>query len=487
MLAFLNKVKPKNAILSQKRKDSHRMTTIALIGKPNVGKSSLFNRISRQMDAITSDVSGTTRDIKKREVTINNTPALLIDTGGLDDSSELFSAVKEKSLNAAKNADIILYMVDGKTLPSDDDKKVFYELQRLGKHLALIVNKLDNEKAEDTMGWEFSNFGAQDMFFLSVSHNRGTVKLINWIDSHLEKEPESALVLEEDDDFSLEELIETQENVPEVVEEVDDQIKVAIIGRVNVGKSSLLNALIKEDRSVVSDVAGTTIDPVDESIEYEGKTITFVDTAGIRKRGKIEGIEKHALQRTQKMLDGADVALLVIDSSEEFKELDEKIAHLVDKFGLGVIIVLNKWDNAMYDYEKSVEKVRDRFKFLSYAPVITISALSHKRVHKLNDLILKVYANYTKRISTSQLNEVMKIANAKHHLPTDRGKPVKIYFATQFDIKPPRIALIMNRPNGLHFSTKRYLVNQLRNFFDFEGTQIILEPKARKSDEEFDA
>jgi len=460
------------------------MIKIALIGKPNVGKSSLFNRISRQWDAITSDVSGTTRDIKKREVLINDKPALLIDTGGLDDSSELFSTVKAKSLKAAREADIVLYMVDGKVLPDDEDKKIFYELQKNCPKLALIVNKLDNDKSEEEMGWEFSSFGAKDMFFISVSHNRGTRKLINWIDSNMPKELKDELELVEDDDFSLEEFIDQEPSMED--EKDNNEIKVAIIGRVNVGKSSLLNALIGEDRSVVSDIAGTTIDPVDEQFTYKDKLITFVDTAGIRKRGKIEGIEKHALQRTQKMLESADVALLVIDASEEFKELDEKIAHLVDKFGLGVMIVLNKWDEALYDYDKSVEKVRDRFRFLSYAPIITISALTQKRVHKINDKILDVYANYSKRIPTSKLNEVMKIANSRHHLPTDNGKVVKIYFATQFDTKPPRIALIMNRPKSLHFSTKRYLVNQLRGFFDFEGTQIILEPKKKKSDEDFD-
>jgi GTP-binding protein len=461
------------------------MTKIALIGKPNVGKSSLFNRISRQWDAITSDVSGTTRDIKKREVLINQTPALLIDTGGLDDATELFAIVKAKSLKAAREADIVLYMVDGKTLPNDEDKKLFYELQDSCTILALVVNKLDNDKSEEEIGWEFSNFGAQNMFFISVSHNRGTKKLINWIDSEIPKEEVAEEELKEDDDFSLEDFIESEE-VQIVEEEENNEIKVAIIGRVNVGKSSLLNALVGEDRSVVSDVAGTTVDPVDEQFEYKDKLITFVDTAGIRKRGKIEGLEKHALQRTQKMLESADVALLVIDSSCEFKELDEKIAHLVDKFGLGVMIVLNKWDKSMYDYDKSVEKVRERFKFLSYAPVITISALTNQRVHKINDKILEIYDNYSRRIPTSKINEAIKIANSRHHLPSDNGQLVKIYFATQFETKPPRIALIMNRPKSLHFSTKRYLVNQLRGFFNFEGTQVILEPKKKKSSEDFE-
>ena len=462
------------------------MIKIALIGKPNVGKSSLFNRISRRWDAITSDVSGTTRDIKKREVLINQTPALLIDTGGLDDANELFTTIKAKSLKAAREADIVLYMVDGKTLPDDEDKKLFYELQSSCPILALVVNKLDNDKSEEEMGWEFSNFGAHNLFFISVSHNRGTKKLINWIDSEIPKEEAPELELEEDDEFSLEDFIASEE-IEIAEEEESNEIKVAIIGRVNVGKSSLLNALVGEDRSVVSPISGTTVDPVDEQFEYKDKLITFVDTAGIRKRGKIEGLEKHALQRTQKMLETADVALLVIDSSCEFKELDEKIAHLVDKFGLGVMIVLNKWDMAMYDYEKSVEKVRERFKFLSYAPVITISALTHQRVHKLNDKILEIYDNYSRRIPTSKLNEAIKIANSRHHLPSDNGQLIKIYFATQFETKPPRIALIMNRPKSLHFSTKRYLVNQLRGFFNFEGTQIILEPKKKKSNEDYDS
>ncbi len=454
------------------------MKKIALLGRPNVGKSSLFNRISRKLDAITSDVSGTTRDIKKGEVLINETPALLIDTGGIDDSTKLFQSVKKKSLEVANKADVLLYLVDGKTLPDDKDREIFYTLQKSVDNIALVINKLDNSKSEEEFGWLFSSFGAKNMFFISVSHNRGVKKVIDWIEPLIRDIP-----IVEDDDLSFEEMIE-KEGITLNIDDDSSDIKVAIIGRVNVGKSSLLNALIGDNRSIVSDVAGTTVDPVDEKILYKNREITFVDTAGIRKRGKIAGIEKHALQRTQKMLDGADIALLVLDSSEEFKELDEKIAHLIDKFQLGVIVILNKWDKALYSYEKSIELVRDRFKFLSYAPIITISALSKKRVHKINDKILSVYQNYSKRVSTSKLNEVIKIANSKHHIPSDHGKLVKIYFATQFDIKPPRVALIMNRPKALHFSYKRYLTNQIRNYFDFEGTQIILEAKNRKDSKE---
>ncbi len=457
------------------------MEKIALIGKPNVGKSSLFNRLAKQRSAITSDVSGTTRDVKKSEIEINEKKALLIDTGGLDESNEMFKEVKKKSLEAAKDADIILYMVDGKLLPDEDDKKIFYELQKLGKKIALVVNKIDNDRQEEEIGWEFASFGAKDLFFISVSHNRNTRKLINWLDTNLKKTKE--LTLSEDEDISFEDFLSINETKKD---EQNSEIKVAIIGRVNVGKSSLLNALLREDRSVVSSIAGTTIDPIDESILIGEKVYTFVDTAGIRKRGKIEGIEKFALNRTQKQLENADIALLVLDASEDFKELDEKIANLVEKFELGVIIVLNKWDKAKYSYEESVQKVRDRFRFLNFAPIITLSALTKKRVHKLYELIDRVYQNYTRRIPTSKLNELIKFANQKHHLPSDMGKLVKIYFATQFDIKPPRIALIMNRPKALHFSYKRYLINTLRKYYDFEGTPIIIEPKKKKVEEDFD-
>jgi len=457
------------------------MIKIALLGKPNVGKSSLFNRLSHKLDAITSDVSGTTRDIKKSTIMINNKPVLLMDTGGLDDSTVLFQSIQTKSFQAADMADIILYMVDGKVLPSDEDKAIFFSLQKLGKPLALVVNKMDSDKQMDEIGWEFSSFGAKNLYYLSVSHNRGTKLLTAWIETFLPA-PSEEEHKKSEDTFGMQNLQETEESILE--DETSNEIKIAIIGRVNVGKSSLLNALIGEERSVVSDVAGTTIDPVDETFEYKEKQFTFVDTAGIRKRGKIDGIERHALQRTQKMLETADLALIVLDASEPFKELDEKIAHLVDKFALGCIIVLNKWDIAQESYEENVERVRERFVFLSYAPIITLSALSHKRVHKINDMILRVYDNYSRRIATSKLNEVIKYAGIKHHIPADMGKLVKIYFATQYENKPPRIALIMNRPKALHFSYKRYLINQLREAFDFEGVPLIIEAKAKKVDEE---
>ncbi len=451
------------------------MKKIAIIGKPNVGKSSLFNRILKERDAIISDTAGTTRDIKKRIAQIGEKEAELIDTGGLEDRDELFDKVKEKAWNAAKDADIILYMVDGKKLPDDEDKKLFRQLQKLGKEMALVVNKIDNDKEEQNV-WNFYEFGTDRIFPISVSHNRKVGRLLGWLESKL---PAPAkLEMEESQEPDFMELLEIAEEGPKKEEE-DKEIKVAILGRVNVGKSSLLNALLKEERSVVSDVAGTTIDTVDESVIYNDKVITFIDTAGIRRRGKIVGIEKYALNRTTKMLERADVALLVLDASEGITEQDERIAGYIDKYKLACIIVLNKWDIAQKSYEEAVKEVRDRFKFLSFAPIITLSAKTRKRVDRLYNLILRVYRNYSQWLPTSQLNRVIKEAQMQHQIPSYKGKPVKILYATQYDTKPPKIALIMNRPEGLHFSYKRYLVNKLRENFDLEGTPVILSPRKR--------
>ena len=458
------------------------MKKIAIIGKPNVGKSSLFNRILKQRDAIVSDEVGTTRDVKKRIAQIGEKEAELIDTGGLEERDELFDKVKDKALQAAKDADIILYMVDGKKLPDDEDKKIFRQLQKLGKEMALVVNKIDNDKEEQNV-WNFYEFGTDKIFPISVSHNRKVGRLLGWLESKLPKQPKLELQEAEEPDFL--ELLEIAEEGPKKEEE-DKEIKVAILGRVNVGKSSLLNALLKEERSVVSDVAGTTIDTVDESIIYEDKVITFIDTAGIRRRGKIVGIEKYALNRTTKMLERADVALLVLDASEGITEQDERIAGYIDKYKLACIIVLNKWDIAKKSYEEAIKEVRDRFKFLSFAPIITLSAKTRKRVDRLYNLIIRVYRNYSQWLPTSQLNRVIKEAQMQHQIPSYKGKPVKIYYATQYDTKPPKIALIMNRPEGLHFSYKRYLINKLRENFDLEGTPVILSPRKRGEREEYE-
>lgn len=489
------------------------MKKIAIIGRPNVGKSSLFNRLVKNRDAITSDFAGTTRDVKRRHAIIIDKKVELLDTGGLDKGCELFDKIKEMSLKAAYKADIILYMVDGKGLPEEEDKKLFYELQTLGKDVALVVNKIDNDKMLEKL-WEYYEFGTDAIFGLSVAHNRGTVALLDWMygkipDSDIVKEDEE----EEESDSTNEEEISDEEFFSQYAqsEEEDDgfvywdeedvednsiysqndmikdfdendinHIKIAIIGRTNVGKSSLLNALLGEERSVVSSVAGTTIDPIDETVDYKDKQLTFVDTAGLRRRGKIVGIEKFALMRTKEMLENSNMALVVLDASEPFLDLDEKIAGLVDSNRLACIIVLNKWDIAKREeHDRIIQEVRDRFKFLAYAPIVTLSAKSHQRVDKLHDMILEINDNYSQRITTSKLNEVMDKAMRRHQLPSMHGQVIRIYYATQYETRPPKIAIVMNKPKGLHFTYRRYLTNKLREAFNFSGTPVLFKAKTR--------
>lgn len=473
------------------------MIKIALIGQPNVGKSSLFNRIAKKRVAIVSDLAGTTRDIRRREVKILNREAMMLDTGGIDDTNDaIFSNVKRKAIETAKEADIVLFMVDGKRIPDEKDSELFYALQRLGKNLALVVNKIDNDKEKENL-WEFYSFGIEEerMFPISVSHNRGTVRLFEWLYEQLPMSEEEIIANEialnkeadEDEDFSEPER-EPRRKAKEVVEEKKEidpnHIKIAIIGKPNVGKSSILNAIIGEERSVVSPIAGTTIDPVDETFIYNDKKITFVDTAGLRRRGKILGIEKYALMRTEDMLQQSNIALVVLDASVPIADQDEKVSGLVDKFGLGVIIVLNKWDENMDTYEKVTKEVRDRFRFLYYAPIMAVSAKTGRNIDKLKDKIITIFENYNKRISTSVLNATIKKAIQRHALPSPNGNRLRIYFATQFNTNPPTIALVMNKPSMLHFSYKRYLINILREYLEFEGVPIRI--VARKKGERID-
>jgi len=493
------------------------MKKIAIIGRPNVGKSSLFNRLVKKRDAITSEQAGTTRDVKRKTAVIINKEAQLLDTGGLDKGCELFDKIKEMSLKAAYKADIILYMVDGKGLPEEEDKKLFYELQAMGKEMALVVNKIDNDKMKEKL-WEYYEFGTDAIFGISVAHNRNTVELLEWI---ADKLPDSDIIKEEDqeiedeiniiepelddeeffsqynqdeeddgftywDEDEMDGMVEDDsifaqnDRIKEFDEDDINHIKIAIIGRTNVGKSSLLNALLGEERSVVSSVAGTTIDPIDETVDYKDKQLTFVDTAGLRRRGKILGIEKYALMRTTEMLENANMALVVLDASEPFLDLDEKIAGLVDSNKLACVIVLNKWDISKREkHDKIIQEVRDRFKFLAYAPIITLSAKTHQRVDKLHDLILEINENYSQRITTSQLNDVMDKAMRRHQLPSMRGQVIRIYYATQYETRPPKIAIVMNKPKGLHFTYRRYLTNKLREAFNFTGTPLLFKAKKK--------
>jgi len=452
---------------------------VAIVGRPNVGKSSLFNRLARQRDAITSDMSGTTRDVKKRVVTISNDRDFeVIDTGGIDYSSELFAKVASFSLEAANKADIIVYMVDGKTLPSEEDRELFYKLQELNKPLALVVNKIDNEKEEERY-WEFLEFGAEATFPMSVSHNRYFNDFYEWLGEYIPpREEEKGLELVADEE--LDPFAEIVRDINTTQEEIDNKIKVGIIGRVNTGKSSLLNAILGEERSVVSDVAGTTIDPIDETIEHNDHEITFVDTAGIRKRSKIVGIEKYALTRTTEMLKKANLVLLIIDATVGVTELDERVAGLIEEHRLACLIVINKWDiREDKSYEKMVDDIRDELRFLHYAPLITISAKTGMRVNKILDQITDIYKRYQQRISTSELNDTLREAIRRHQVPSHNGAVVNIKFATQYETKPPKIALISNRPEFVHFSYRRYLANFFRSKFDFEGVPLDIVARKR--------
>ncbi|GAA9981060.1 ribosome biogenesis GTPase Der [Helicobacter pylori] len=454
---------------------SHKtLKTIAILGQPNVGKSSLFNRLARERIAITSDFAGTTRDINKRKIALNGHEVELLDTGGMAKDALLSKEIKALNLKAAQMSDLILYVVDGKSIPGDEDLKLFREVFKINPNCFLVINKIDNDK-EKERAYAFSSFGMPKSFNISVSHNRGISALIDAILSALNLNQ----IIEQDLDADILESLEN--NAPKEETKEEEIIQVGIIGRVNVGKSSLLNALTKKERSLVSSVAGTTIDPIDETILIGDQKICFVDTAGIRHRGKILGIEKYALERTQKALEKSHIALLVLDVSAPFVELDEKISSLADKHSLGIILILNKWDIRYAPYEEIMATLKRKFRFLEYAPVITTSCLKARHIDEIKHKIIEVYECFSKRIPTSLLNSVINQATQKHPLPSDGGKLVKVYYATQFATKPPQISLIMNRPKALHFSYKRYLINTLRKEFNFLGTPLILNAKDKKS------
>ncbi len=517
------------------------MKKILIIGRPNVGKSSLFNRLCGRRIAVISDFAGTTRDVNYNQIELYGREFLLVDSGGLDETNELFSAVKKRTLAEASEADILLFLVDGKLMPDEEDRRLFYSLLRLNKPTALVVNKIDGKRDKER-SFEFANFGAKQFFAISVSHNSGIDELSEWLcsleaptPSEPQEDFESFLDnFDEEGEFQQARdesnsnltlvreapLDETDENgvsesrVEEILAQFANRaIRIGIIGRVNVGKSSLLNALVSANRSVVSSVEGTTIDPVEESVSACGREFAFVDTAGIRKRGKIEGIERFALLRTQNILERSDIALLVLDASEELTELDERIAGLASKFELGVIIVLNKWDKVLANslaakdisallpkkatltpelkaaltpskedasllFDKKVKEIKDRFKFLAFAPVISVSATEKKRVAKIFTLAQKVYENYTQRLKTAKVNEVLQEAIKTHPIPSQKGRRVRVYYASQFGFAPPKIALVMNK-SELHFSYKRYLANKFREAFELEGSPILFFERKR--------
>lgn len=492
-----------------------QLPKIAIIGRPNVGKSCLFNRLAKQKIAITSDISGTTRDTNYTHIyllpqaskqnsddtTQNPKSALLIDTGGIEQKSkdELFLQVGAKAKQASKQADLVLYVVDGQNPPNDEDREILYEILRLKDKKTpcfLVVNKIDSD-AQNEGAYAFYEFGVQEVFFISVAHNRGITTLQNAMFSSLFANTNEAITNDDEDILAglqkdLENQLEKESSKESESSQENSQIKIGIIGRVNVGKSSLLNALTQKERAIVSKKAGTTIDPVDESIEHKGKLLTFIDTAGIRKRGKIQQLEKFALDRTNKILAQSDIALLVLDVSERLCELDERIFSLTQKHALGVIVLWNKWDIKYADFKTINAEFERKFRFLEYAPKLTISAKNKRHINELKDKIIEIYQNFSLRIPTAKLNETIAKAIQNHAIPSDRGKLVKIYYATQYESAPPQIALISNRPNSIHFSYKRYLINCLREEFSLSGVPLILSfrgknAKPPKDDKDDDA
>jgi GTP-binding protein len=465
------------------------MKKIAIIGQPNVGKSSLFNRLLRQNVAITSDISGTTRDFKKAIASFLDEDNKeyknsyeLIDTAGLDKNNIFSKEIKQISVDVANKADIILYMVDGKKISDDEDRKLFYTLAKLNKPLALIINKIDNDREKERI-YEFDNFGIDKSFVISIAHNRGISALQNWIDSFMDNKEIIDKKYISHNKYK-DKKYKQQKNFDDEFEEQDidlSKINIGIVGRVNVGKSSILNAIVGYNRSIVSDIAGTTLDPVDEMINIDDKVLTFIDTAGIRRKGKIQGLEKYALMRTRKLLNKSHIAILVLDASEPMNRLDEKICGVIDEFNLGIIVVFNKWDKTIYEFDKLKKEFKHRFKFLEYAPILTISAITSRNIDKLKERILLIYEKYSYRIPTSKLNNIINDAMIKHPIPRKNNKSVKILYATQYKIQPPRISLSVNRIDGVHFSYKRYLVNKIRDNIDFEGVPVVIEVKKRIS------
>ncbi len=477
---------------------------IIILGKPNVGKSSLFNRLLRDKIAITSDIEGTTRDINIRPLLLgeaeNPLYVELCDTAGLmKKANGIFKNVKKIIFDFINEGDLILYVISAELGIDEEDLRFFRSL----KNATLIVNKTDIEKNER---WEYSAFGAKKIFYVSSLHNRGIKQLRDFLAIWVGNPTDSSLRGE-----SMDSPKQSKQNQPArsenscksfcyfwLIPKVESPlplnpnlpnndkfatINIGIIGRVNVGKSSILNALLGKERSLVSEVGGTTIDPVSDEITYKDKILRFVDTAGIRRASKIEGIEKFALERTKRILEQSNIVLLVLDSSRDFVELDEKISGLSQTYNLGVIILLNKWDIKCADFRAFSDIIKRKFAYLSYAPILTISALKMRHIDEIKATILRVWENFNRRIPTALLNSHIKIATQRHPIPSEKGKIVKVYYASQVDCAPPQIILVMNRPRALHFSYKRYLVNYFRANFDFSGVPIVILTKGRNKDE----
>ena len=436
-----------------------KLPTVALVGRPNVGKSTIFNRLVGEKIAIIEDTPGVTRDRIYGDVVYKDYRFHLIDTGGIDVSKELFNnEIRIQAEIAINEADVVVFIVDGNDELNQNDFVIRDMLKKANKDVVVAVNKLDNNNRMDNI-YNYYELGFENVVAVSGEHNIGIPDLLDLITGSFKP-------------------------VEDVIYD-KDKIKFCIIGRPNVGKSSLVNAILNEDKVIVSDIAGTTRDAVDTEFKYDSKDYVVIDTAGMRKKGKVfESIEKYSLIRSMKAIERSDVCVIVINAEEGIIEHDKHIASYAMESGKPMVLVVNKWDTVSdkNNIREYTDLIRNEFQFLSYVPIVFLSALTKKRIHTLMPEIEKVYNNSLKEIKTSLLNSVIRDAVMLNQPPSYKGKRLKIYFVNQSGIKPPKFTFSVNSKNLIHFSYERYLENKLRENFDLEGTPIILQFKNRSGE-----
>ncbi|HEY9574859.1 MAG TPA: ribosome biogenesis GTPase Der [Lachnospiraceae bacterium] len=436
---------------------------VAIVGRPNVGKSTLFNTLAGENISIVKDTPGVTRDRIYADVNWLNMNFTLIDTGGIEPESSdiILSQMREQAQIAIDTADVIIFLVDVRQGLVDSDAKVADMLRKSQKPVVLVVNKVDNFDKFLVDTYEFYNLGIGDPLPISASSKLGIGDMLDVVTSYFEN-------MKEDDE---------EENIP----------KIAIVGKPNVGKSSIINRLLGENRVIVSDVAGTTRDAVDTRIFWKEQEYIFIDTAGLRRKSKIkEEIERYSIIRTVTAVERADVVILVIDATEGVTDQDTKIAGIAHERGKGVIIAVNKWD-AIEKNDKTIykftNKVRDFLSYMPYAELMFISAATGQRMNKIFDVIEMVIENQNLRIQTGVLNEIMTEAVALQQPPSDKGKRLKLYYITQVSVKPPTFVIFVNDKQLMHFSYQRYIENRIRDSFGFRGTSLRFIIRERKEKE----
>ena len=436
---------------------------VAVVGRPNVGKSTLFNALAGERISIVKDTPGVTRDRIYAEVSWLDYQFTLIDTGGIEPDSKdiILSQMREQAEIAIATADVIIFLTDVRQGLQDADSKVADMLRRSGKPVVLVVNKVDSFEKYMPDVYEFYNLGIGDPVAVSAASLLGLGDMLDEVVAHFP-------------DYSKE-------------EQEDERPRVAIIGKPNVGKSSLINKLAQEERVIVSDIAGTTRDAIDTDIKFDGKEYIFIDTAGLRRKNKIkEEIERYSIIRAVTAVERADVCIIVIDATEGVTEQDAKIAGIAHERGKGIIIAVNKWDAIEKDDKtiyRHTEKIRQILSFMPYAEILFISAKSGQRLHKLFELIDVVIENNSMRVATGVLNEIVAEAVAMQQPPSDKGKRLKIYYITQVAVKPPTFVIFVNDKELMHFSYTRYLENRIRETFGFKGTALRFIIRERKEEQ----